>query len=113
MAENGSAAEAASVSPKQLWNTARNGVMQQVALSQAFDTLRDMSSNTFIDPSQLDTISVLGQGGYAKVEKAWCGVDGQSVWCCMLALSKALLLDFTGIEQPLQPLDQVHMLSVT
>eukprot|EP00775_Hariotina_reticulata_P005978 gene5978-6217_t len=57
-------------SSKRIWRGSyRAAHWERVGL--AFDTLRDMSNDTHIDPSRLETIAVLGEGAYAKVEKAW------------------------------------------
>jgi len=55
---------------QQHWTKARESVQRNVALSQAFSTLRDMNGSDFIRPEQLSTIKLLGQGAFATVEKS-------------------------------------------
>lgn len=58
------------VGAQQHWTKAREHVQRTVALSQAFNTLRDMNGSDFIRPEQLSTIKLLGQGAFATVEKS-------------------------------------------
>lgn len=55
---------------KDHWQKAREHVQRNVALSQAFTTLRDMNGHDFIEPKQLTTVKRLGQGAFATVEQA-------------------------------------------
>ena len=52
------------------WHKAKEHVQRHVAVSQAFNTLRDMNGSDFIRPEQLKTMKLLGQGAFATVEKA-------------------------------------------
>lgn len=52
------------------WRKAK-AVMANVQVSQAFNTLRDMTTEAYIDASCLKTIKVLGEGAYATVQQAW------------------------------------------
>lgn len=56
--------------PSAGWGKAK-AVLANVQVSQAFHTLRDMNTDTYIDPSCLSTVKVLGEGAYATVHQAW------------------------------------------
>eukprot|EP00878_Enallax_costatus_P022758 GHUV01024165.1.p1 GENE.GHUV01024165.1~~GHUV01024165.1.p1 ORF type:complete len:396 (+),score=103.79 GHUV01024165.1:320-1507(+) len=59
------------------WRKAK-AVMANVQVSQAFNTLRDMTADVYIDPSCLKAIKVLGEGAYATVQQAWYTPKGSS-----------------------------------
>jgi hypothetical protein len=51
------------------WARAKEAVKRSVGVSSAFKTLRDLNS-IVIQPKQLSTLKVLGQGAFATVEAA-------------------------------------------
>lgn len=51
------------------WARAKEAMKRSVGVSSAFKTLRDLNS-IVIQPKQLNTLKVLGQGAFATVEAA-------------------------------------------
>lgn len=53
------------------WGKAKQNIRASVGFSRAFLTLRSMSGEIYIEPSQLQRVKKLGAGAFATVDKCW------------------------------------------